>query len=299
MQSPFQRIAIIGLGLIGGSWGLALRERGHHCIRIGCDRAEILESALAAGAIDHGDGDPASAVHDADLVILAAPVGPILNLLSCIKSSLTPGVLVTDVGSTKLEICRHAREIFGDAILFLGGHPLAGKERSGIENAEGTLFQNTTYALVPQASADAEDPRVKAFMGLVSSLGARPFLTDATLHDRAAAYLSHLPQLLSTSLAALIAEQHNQGSFSLELAAAGLRDMTRLAESPYSVWNDICRTNLVNIQEALDALLGKLESVRQRLSNNTLGDEFEQAAKFRQQLREKTLWEVNHLKRDH
>jgi prephenate dehydrogenase len=286
MQIAFQRTAIIGVGLIGGSWGLALRDQAYSGIRIGCDRPEILKAALAAGAIDRADEDPVSAVDRADLVILAAPVGPILDLLSHINVALAPGVLVTDVGSTKVEICRRATETFGDAVLFLGGHPLAGKERSGFDNAQGTLFQNTRYALVPQASGDLDDPRVKAFMDLVSSIGARPFLTDASVHDYAAAYLSHLPQLVSTSLAALIREEQNHCSLPLELAAAGLRDMTRLAESPYSVWQDICRTNLGNIQEALDGLIGILQQVRQRLSTNNLENDFDRAARFRETLRE-------------
>jgi prephenate dehydrogenase len=285
MQIPFKRIAIIGVGLIGGSWGLALRDLAYSGIRIGCDRPEILQAALAADAINRAEEDPLSAVNHADLVILAASVGPILSLLSHISTSLVPGVLVTDVGSTKLEICRRAADTFGDAVLFLGGHPFAGKERSGFENAEGGLFQNTQYALVPRASSDLEDSRVKAFIDLVRTIGARPFFTEAALHDHAAAYLSHLPQLVSTSLAALIAERQDQNSFPLEFAAGGLRDMTRLAESPYSVWQDICRTNLANIQEALDGLIGRLQQTREHLSSNGLQDEFERAVKFREALR--------------
>ncbi|HTV56243.1 MAG TPA: prephenate dehydrogenase/arogenate dehydrogenase family protein [Terriglobia bacterium] len=287
MEIPFQRIAIIGLGLIGGSWGLALKENAYDGLRIGCDRPETLASALAVGAIDHAQEDPLAAVSHADLVILAAPVGVILNLIPRIKTALSRRVLVTDVGSTKVAICKRARETFGDATLFLGGHPLAGKERSGIENAEAGLFRNSRYALVPQAAENLEDPRVRAFFRLLISAGAQPLVTDALSHDRAVAYLSHLPQLLSTTLAALLAEQYSQSALPLELAGTGLQDMTRLAESPYSVWRDICRTNLVNIQEAVDRLIEKLQGLRQRLSSDSLQSDFDQAGELRQELREK------------
>jgi prephenate dehydrogenase len=287
MEITFQRIAIVGLGLVGGSWGLALKEKGYGGLRIGCDRPEILRSAFAVGAIDQSDPDPLAAVSNADLVILAAPVGVILNLLPQLRSALSPGVLVTDVGSTKLEICRLAREIFGGRTLFLGGHPLAGKERSGIGNADATLFQNSRYALVPQATQDLEDPRVKAFFRLLVSIGAQPVVTDALSHDRAVAYLSHLPQLLSTTLAGLLADQHSQRALPLELTGAGLQDMTRLAQSPYPVWRDICRTNLVNIQDALEAFIQKLQGLRQNLSTDNLETDFHQAAELRERLGEK------------
>jgi prephenate dehydrogenase len=286
-ETRFQRIAIIGLGLIGGSWGLALKEKAYGGLRIGCDRPETLRSALAASAIDRAEDDPLAAVSDADLVILAAPVGDILDLLPRIKSVLSSGVLVTDVGSTKVEICARAREVFGDVSLFLGGHPLAGKEKPGIQNAEARLFQNNRYALVPQVRADLEDARVKEFFRLVISIGARPLVTDAWSHDRAVAYLSHLPQLLSTTLAGLLVEQQSQSALPLELAGAGLQDMTRLADSPYSVWRDICRTNHLNIQNALDSLIQKLQGLRERLSSDSLQNDFDQAADLRERLREK------------
>jgi prephenate dehydrogenase len=287
MEIPFQRIAIIGLGLIGGSWGLALRQQSWGGVRIGCDRPDIINSALAAGVIDEATEDPLLAVHRADLIVLAAPVGAILDLLSIFKHALSPGALITDVGSTKVEICRRARETFGVETLFLGGHPLAGKERSGLANADAKLFKNATYALVPQENANLEDGRVKAFTRLVASFGARPLIIDASLHDHAVAYLSHLPQLVSTALAGLIVEQQSQTSLSLELAAAGLRDMTRLADSSYLVWRDICRTNRANIQEALDKFIERIAALRERLADERLQADFARAARLGEELRAK------------
>jgi prephenate dehydrogenase len=192
---------------------------------------------------------------------------------------------VTDVGSTKRLICQRAREVFGKEPMFLGGHPLAGKERSGIENAEGSLFENATYGLTPLSPDHLSDERVQAFFDLVQGVGARPFVTDPTAHDRAVAYLSHLPQLLSSGLASLIAEQSAEEFFPMELAASGFRDLTRLAESPYALWRDICLTNIENIQTALESLIQKLESMKVHLSDRELERDFKQALKLRERLR--------------
>jgi len=281
----FNRITIVGLGLIGGSWGLALKRSGFRGIRAGCDRPEVLSQALAMGAVDEAGPDVPQAVREADLVVLAAPVGAILDLLPQLKGSVSPLTLVTDVGSTKRLICQRARELFGGAPLFLGGHPLAGKELSGIQHADGALFQETRYALTPATPDHLADERVKAFCALLESLGAHPFVCDASAHDRAVAYLSHLPQLLSTGLSSLIAEQSAEDFLPLELSASGFRDVTRLAESSYTVWRDICLTNIENIQSALESLIEKLETLRVHLSDRDLEREFKQAVKLREKLR--------------
>ena len=282
----FNRVAIIGVGLIGGSWGLALRQRGVAARRVGCDRPEVLKQALALGAIDEGEQELGRAVRDADLVILATPVGVILDLLPQLKGKVPARALVTDVGSTKRLICHRALEVFGDEPLFLGGHPLAGKERSGLENAETALLENACYALTPHSPDDLQDERVKAFSALLERLGARPFVTDASTHDRAVAFLSHLPQLVSSGLASMIAEQSAEDFLPLELAASGFRDVTRLAESPYAVWRDICLTNVENIQSALESLIEKLEAMKLHLSDRELEQDFKQALKLRERLRE-------------
>jgi prephenate dehydrogenase len=283
----FKRISIIGLGLIGGSWGLALRKHGYRGALIGCDRPGVLKLAVAAGAVDEGAQDLASAVRGADLVILATPVGVILDHLSQLKASGVPGALVTDVGSTKRLICRRAIEAFGDEPFFLGGHPLAGKERSGFEHADATLFEKARYVLTPVTPDNLKDKRVKAFSSVVESIGARPFVTDPQSHDRAMAFLSHLPQLLSTGLASLIAEQGAEHFLPVEMAAAGFRDVTRLAESPYDLWRDICLTNIENIQSALESLIDKLEHMKLHLTDRELQREFKLALKLREKLREK------------
>jgi prephenate dehydrogenase len=282
----FHRISIIGLGLIGGSWALALKARGIKARRIGCDKPEILERALAAGMIDEGFADPRAAVRGADLVILATPVGVILDLLTQIKQAADSRALVTDVGSTKRLICLRAREMFGEEPLFLGGHPLAGKERSGVENASATLFENARYVVTPLLPNHLEDERVKGFWALVEAVGARPFVTEASTHDRAVAFFSHLPQLVSSGLASMIADQGVEEFLPLDLAASGFRDVTRLAESPYGVWRDICLTNIENIQAALEALIDKLEDMKLHLSDRELERDFIKGFKLREKLRQ-------------
>ena len=286
MDSNFYRVSIIGLGLIGGSWGLALKERGVKARRVGADRPEVLERALAAGVVDEGSADPITAVRGADLIILATPVGMILDLLPQLKGVASPRALITDVGSTKRLICQRAREIFGDEPLFLGGHPLAGKERSGLKNASTALFDGARYVLTPLLPNHLADERVKAFSALVEKLGAKPFVTGASTHDRAVAFLSHLPQLVSTGLASMIAEQGAEDFLPLELAASGFRDVSRLAESPYNLWRDICLTNIENIQSALESLIEKLEAMKLHLSDRELERDFRQALKLREKLRE-------------
>ncbi|MHB8652331.1 MAG: prephenate dehydrogenase [Terriglobia bacterium] len=286
MTENFHRISIIGLGLVGGSWGLALRQHGFRGARVGFDRPEVLSRAHSAGAVDEIAPDVSAAVRQADLIILSTPVGVIVDLLPQLKAGVMPGALITDTGSTKRLICRRAQEVFGNHPLFLGGHPLAGKERSGFENADAALLQKARYVLTPLTPDDLEDKRVKAFMSLLESVGARPFVTDAQTHDRAMAFLSHLPQLLSTGLASMIAEQSAEDFLPAELAASGFRDVTRLADSPYGLWRDICLTNIENIQSALESLIDKLEGMKSHLSDRDLEREFKQALKLRDRLRE-------------
>ncbi len=280
----FKRISIVGLGLIGGSWGLALAKRGFKGRRVGFDRPEVQRRALEAGAVDESAEDLSTAVRNADLVILATPVGAILDLLPRLKASGLSRTLVTDVGSTKRLITERAHELFAYAPLFLGGHPLAGKEKSGFENADAALFENTRYVLTPLASSHLSDERVRNFSSLLEAIGARPFVSDARSHDRAVALLSHLPQLVASGLASLISEKESRDSLPLELAASGFRDATRLADSPYSLWRDICMTNVENIHAALDALIEKLEAMKIHLSDRELEREFLQAAKLRERL---------------
>jgi prephenate dehydrogenase len=282
----FKRISIIGLGLIGGSWALALEKLGYAAQRVGFDVPEVLKQAVESGAVHEAAKGVDEAVRSTDLVILATPVSKILELLPKLKSSAPSHALITDVGSTKQRITERAKEFPAAGPLFLGGHPLAGKEHSGFEHADADLFRNACYAIVPSSAAMMEDARAKAFVNLVESLEAQPYVMDAASHDVAVAYLSHMPQLLSTGLAGLMAEKTGQANLPLQLAGSGFRDLTRLAESPYSMWRDICLTNSENIQSALDAMIQKLDTIKTHLSTRELENEFDQARKLRERLHE-------------
>ncbi|MCL5671367.1 MAG: prephenate dehydrogenase/arogenate dehydrogenase family protein [Acidobacteria bacterium] len=284
----FKRISIIGLGLIGGSWALALKNLGHPAHRVGYDRPEVLSQALASEAVNEAAKDLPSAVRNADLVILATPVGAILDMLGQLQQHLSPRALVTDVGSTKRLICQRAKELISGKAVFLGGHPLAGKENSGFTHADATIFENVCYALTPSSGEHMNDGRAKAFVRLLESLGARPYVTDAASHDLAVAYLSHLPQLLSSGLASMVADELTEKRLPLELAGTGFRDLTRLADSPYGLWRDICLTNIENIQSGIEAMIQKLESIKTHLSDRELERTFAEARKLRDRLREQS-----------
>jgi prephenate dehydrogenase len=280
----FERVSIIGLGLLGGSWALALKENGFACTVHGCDRREVLQRAASLKVIDDGSEDVTDAVRDADLVVLAAPVAAIFDLLPTLPAAVSTQALITDVGSTKRLICERAAQLFRGTALFVGGHPMAGKQRSGLEHADGSLFRNGRYALVPLRPEDVADSRVKALITLLTEMGAVPFVTDATIHDRAVAFLSHLPQLVSTGLASLIAEESARSFLPLEFAGPGFRDVTRLAESPYTVWRDICLTNGENIRSALGALIQKLQHMETDLNDGGLERDFNEGFRLREKL---------------
>jgi len=278
----FRKVAILGTGLIGGSFGLALRRAGFGGAIVGWDRSEILDRAEARGAIDSGCTGLEAAVKDADLVLLSAPVGMIIELSTQLPSRVSPGALVTDTGSTKQEICRIGFRAFaGKAALFLGGHPMAGKAPSGIEQADEKLFAGTVFVLVGESEAARSDARAQKYVELLRSLGAEPVWMDAETHDWAVAMVSHLPQLVSTAMAAVVADETDEDGLPVKLAGQGFADLTRLASSPPEMWRDICLTNQENIGRALDRLIARLEDVRRSLASRDLEEVFRRAQLLR------------------
>lgn len=277
---PFQRIAIVGCGLIGGSFALALKKRGFSGEIIGCDRDEVLEKARARGAIDSGTAELSEAVAIADLVYLATPVVTILDLLPQVAKAAKAGAHVTDAGSTKVRVCRMAQEVLPENLTFLGGHPMAGREVSGIENADADLFVGAKYILIPPVTSHESrvtSDQSQEFVDWTKKLGAEPVWIDAETHDWAVALVSHLPQLLSTALASAVWDETDEDGLPLSLAGPGFRDLTRLAASPYEIWRDIGLTNGDNIARALDRLEQRLAHIRTLLRSRDLAEEFEKA----------------------
>jgi len=279
---PFRRAAVIGTGLIGGSFALALRRHFPNISIIGYDRPDVLQSAVARGAIDQAASDLPSSLLGADLVYLALPIIPALEILPEIAKRVDPGALVTDACSTKSVICRTAREDFRGGAVFLGGHPMSGKEQSGIEHADAELFHGAPYALI--GSAETAYPRAKMFAETLGAMGAQPTWCDAETHDWAVGIVSHLPQIVSIALARVVQDETDETGLPLSLAGQGLQDMLRLAGSPYGVWRDILLTNTGNVSRALDRLAQNIDYLRTRLAAKELDQEFQAANEIYRQL---------------
>lgn len=282
----FRRAAILGMGLIGGSFGLALRLKFPDIHVVGWDKQEeASRQALALGAIQEATADAETAIAGADLVYIALPISVALDRLSSIGRLAHPQALVTDACSTKVRICSAASEYFREGAVFLGGHPMAGKELSGIAQAHAQLFHGARYALIGGDEDSPRDTRSSAFAELVSGLGAEPVWLDAATHDWAVAIVSHLPQLVSIALARVVREESDETGLPVSLAGPGLKDALRLAGSPYSMWRDIALTNTENISRALDRLSRAIEDLQRRLTSRDLETEFDTANELYKMLR--------------
>jgi prephenate dehydrogenase len=281
-EDSFRNVAVLGTGLIGGSFGLTFRAAFPQIPVIGWDRPEVLAHAHERGAITQAASSLADAVSAADLVYVALPIGATLDLLPEIARHARSGALVTDAASTKAAICRAAAEHFRGSAHFLGGHPLAGREVSGIENADASLFRGARYALIRESA----EPAAARFEALLRAFGVQPVWLDAETHDWAAGIVSHLPQLASIALAGVVNDETDESGLPLTLAGTGLRDTLRLAGSPYAVWRDVCLTNRENLARSLDRLIQTLEHLRDSLASRELGRQFDAANQLYKSLQE-------------
>jgi prephenate dehydrogenase len=277
-----QHVTIIGAGLIGASFGLALREHGFTGTITGVSSVRAIEEAKARGAIDRG-ASLEEGLAQADLVFLSQTIGRILDTIRHIDPLLKPGALVTDAGSTKCAIVDLARQHITRA-QFLGGHPMAGKETRGAGAADADLFRNRTWILTPDEPAALETEPVREFRGWLQRIGARILTLDSDEHDRVVSLTSHLAQLASTALAATVADRIGPPP-RLQAAGPGLEDMTRLAMGSYDIWRDILATNSEHIDRALGMYIQKLEHVRENLRTRQLQTEFESGAELASRLR--------------
>jgi prephenate dehydrogenase len=282
-----QRVTILGTGLIGGSFGLALRKYTTDIHITGWDRPEALREAESRGAIDAAfSGELGPALENADLVYIALPISATLDLLPEIARLAPARGLITDACSTKLRITEDAVDLFPEDAtrLFLGGHPMAGREQSGVAYADGDLFRNNTYALIG-ASADQHDARVSAFVRILEKIGARTLWLGAQQHDYAVGLASHLPQLAAVALASFLYDHLDENGLPITLAGPGLRDSLRLAGSPYTTWRDIVLTNKEVLSAALDLFARRLDDLRERLASRDLEADFDAANELYKLLR--------------
>lgn len=279
-QTPiFQRVGIVGLGLIGGSIALAARQIWPASLVIGVDRKDVLERAMVLHAIDVA-ADDAVVLAEADLVILAAPIQQNLEILRDLPDNVTGSAVVTDTGSTKRAIVDAAASL-PDRFTFIGGHPLGGAARGGIEHARPDMFTGRPWLFTPTKGHDAQAlDKLKSF---VSGLGALPQILSPDDHDRLLAFISHLPQLTVSALMHVVGDAAREEG--LGLSGRGLQDTTRLASSPADIWREVCATNADEIGSALDALIGVLRQLRADLQTGRSIDEvFESANLWRETL---------------
>jgi len=258
-------LAIVGVGLIGGSFARALRQAGYTEKIIGVSSASSTKKALASGVIDEALS-LAEAAAQADLIYLSQPIQQILTTLDVLQTD----ALITDAGSTKAAICDRAKKLKRGR--FVGGHPMAGKESRGVEHADPDLFRNRPYVLT------AREPALERW---IERIGARLVILDPQEHDRLVALVSHLPQLLSTALASAIGADPEAA----KVAGPAAQDLTRLALSPYEIWRDIFSTNAASIDTALANFIAKLETLRAQLRSPEMEKVFTQSAAAARTLR--------------
>jgi prephenate dehydrogenase len=281
------RVTILGTGLIGGSIALALRKYTTGMHISGWDRPEIVKEAQNRGAIDKGfSNELAPALERADLIYLALPIAATLDLLPEVARQAPARALVTDACSTKVRIAQAAAEVFSNekGAFFLGGHPMSGRELSGIAHADADLFRENTYALIGASPAQSE-PRVSAFVKILEKIGARPLWIGEQQHDYAVGLSSHLPQLAAVALASFLYDRLDENGLPITLAGPGLRDSLRLAGSPYSTWRDIVLTNQEVLSAALDLFARRLDDLREKLASRELEADFDAANELYKLLR--------------
>ena len=283
-QPPvFEKIGIIGLGLIGGSIALACRQLWPGSLVIGVDGKDVLETAMRLHAIDVAADDPI-VLAEADVVILAAPVRQNLALLERLDENVRQPAVVTDTGSTKRAIVEAARSLPA-RFTFVGGHPLGGAAAAGLEHARPDLFKGRPWLFTP--SSDGGGQALERLLEFARALGAEPRIMGAAAHDHLLAFLSHLPQLTASALMLIVGDE--VGLDGLRLAGRGLVDTTRLASSPSDIWKDIAATNADEIETALDALIALLQELRGDLaSGDRLADVFSDAGRWREVLQGKS-----------
>ncbi len=282
------KITIIGLGLIGGSIGFALKANASDRIYVSGYDKDFDEGRKAEKlkAVDKAHWKLDDALKDAKMVILAVPVLAIRDMMKTISEMLSPGCIVTDTGSTKLEIMKWAQDYLPEEVSFVGGHPMAGKEISGVSAADASLFKNARYAVIP--GKGATEGAVNSVIGLVDLLGAKPYFVDAEEHDSYVAAVSHLPIIMSTALVSATSGSPSWREMS-KLAATGFRDVSRLASGDPVMNLDISVTNQESLLYWIDRVIEELQEFRQMVGNTgdekgleKLGDTFAKAWESRE-----------------
>lgn len=280
-MDPFNTIAIVGVGLMGGSLAMALKRKTPNIQIFGVDDDPILKEAISFDAIDKGfsKSELKNCIKQTHLVFLCTPISEILASLPIVSEAIQPGTLVTDVGSTKREIVEAADRYFQKEKYFLGGHPMAGSEGHGIRWADPLLFENAVYVLTPSQKIPTR--LTQDFGNLIEDIGAKVIFLSPDMHDKIAANVSHLPQILAVTLVNLMASHQKNFPLYSKLAAGGFRDMTRIVSSPYEIWKDIFQTNKEEISASIDEFIEALKTTRKKLQEENLAKDFSEAFRNR------------------
>jgi len=289
-----RRITVVGLGLIGGSLSLALKRSGSsEAELVGYVRSpEAAKKAIALGLVDRVEQNLASAVERADMIVLATPVVAMREIMAQIGPHLISGCLVTDTASTKIEVMKWAERYLPPTVDFVGGHPMAGKETSGAEAAQASLFEGCTYCLVPGQNISSGS--IQRMVNMVCQVGAKPLFVTASEHDNSVAGISHLPMVISSALVTTTTLSPSWSRMS-PLAATGYRDLTRLASGQPRMSRDICTTNRENILGWIDEFIKELTRFRRLVAEGS-PEEVEQAFIQARELRQR--WLTKHDKED-
>jgi len=262
-----KKITIAGLGLIGGSLAKAFRRTNHDFTIIGVDTdRENLQYAMKDGTIDFFSDQLEQAASDSHFIFLCTPVNHIPEMLRSLKSIVQPGTIITDVGSIKSRIMREAEQILPEDIYFIGGHPMAGGERSGYSAGVAHLFENAYYILTPREHTP--EPILEEMKHLISSTGAIPLILDPLTHDKMVGAVSHLPHIIAAALVNTVQQAENPEGFVQRLAAGGFKDITRIASSNPGMWRDICLSNKEQLLPLISETIHCLNNFRQKLEEN-------------------------------
>jgi prephenate dehydrogenase len=282
---PFnpESVAIYSVGLLGGSIGAGLKESGYRGRIIGISSEASIRTALSLGCIDEGHtyASARDVVSRVECLFLCSPIKVILQTLEALCAMPLPkGLLVTDVGSTKQQIVSCAAKALPEAVDFIGGHPMAGSEKSGVAALDPFLFQNATYVLTPSGRRAAD--RAGDFAAFLEHfLGCRCVIMDPAEHDHGVATMSHVPHILAVALVNLARRIEERRPGTIRLGAGGFRDMTRIASAPFSLWSDILSTNTGPVQSVIDDYMAILKEMRGEIGRESLGKDFEEAARTR------------------
>jgi prephenate dehydrogenase len=261
----FNNVTIIGVGLIGGSLAKAMKAAGLAGRITGTGRSkESLERALKLGVIDDIKEDRAQAVNNADLVVLASPVGSFEQIVREIGPRMKSGAILTDVGSVKGDLVRRMEKLLPSGMSYVPGHPIAGKEKYGVSEATESLFRGAKCILTPTKKTDATS--LESVRSLWAAAGAQVLLMDADTHDRVFAAVSHVPHVAAYAMVNTVASLNTGTENYIDFSGAGFKDFTRIAASSPGIWKDICLMNRANIMEIIERYEASLSEIKKAVN---------------------------------